>query len=75
MGEIGTYIFDACALIAFLKNENGAERIKSILKEPSNSILMHAVNFGEVYYNALKISKDEANNLFDIIDKLPIKLR
>ena len=35
---------------------------------------MHSVNFGEVYYDALKASKDKANQLFEIIAELPIKI-
>ena len=35
---------------------------------------MHAVNFGEVYYDALKTSINNANQLFDIIENLPIKI-
>ncbi|RLD60435.1 MAG: type II toxin-antitoxin system VapC family toxin [Bacteroidetes bacterium] len=74
MEEITNYTLDACALIAYLQEEEGAEKVKTILKNPSNLILMHAINFGEVYYDALKVSKNKANHLFMIIEKLPIKI-
>ena len=74
MGKVTNYILDACGLIAYLQQEEGAEKVKSILKNTSNQILMHLVNFGEVYYDALKISKNNGNKLFETIDKLPIKI-
>ena len=74
MEKITNYILDACALIAYLQEENGAEKVKTILKDPSNQIFMHSVNFGEVYYDALKVSKDKANQLFETIAELPIKI-
>ncbi len=36
MEKITNYILDACALIAYLQEENGAENVKTILKEPTN---------------------------------------
>jgi PIN domain nuclease of toxin-antitoxin system len=72
--KITNYILDACALIAYLQAETGAENVKKILKDPTNQVFMHAVNFGEVYYDALKLSKEKANSLFEIIDRLPVKV-
>jgi len=75
MEKMNIYVLDACALIAFLQKETGFERATSILKNPENVILMHAVNFGEVYYDALKTSKDTAEMLFEQMKKLPVKIQ
>ena len=42
-------VLDACAIIAFLANETGAEFTENILI--NNSCYMHALNVCEVYYN------------------------
>jgi len=64
------FVFDACSLIALLSNENGADTVKDLLQKATNGeikILMHKVNFLEVYYyiyrkyneqTALKLLKD-----------------
>jgi len=75
MENIETYIFDACALIAFLQKETGFEKALELLKNPQSVILMHAINFGEVYYDALKTSKEAAELLFEQMKKLPIKIQ
>jgi PIN domain nuclease of toxin-antitoxin system len=52
-----TYVFDACALIALLTNEDGAEIVKGLLQEAiegKNKIIMHKINLLEVYYDAYK---------------------
>ncbi len=75
MENIETYIFDACALIAFLQKETGFEKALELLKNRQSVILMHAINFGEVYYDALKTSKEAAELLFEQMKKLPIKIQ
>jgi len=64
------FVFDACSLIALLSNEDGAEVVKDLLQKATDgeiTILMHKVNFLEVYYyiyrryneqTALKLLKD-----------------
>jgi len=64
------FVFDACSLIALLTNEDGADVVKDLLKKATNNeikIIMHKVNFFEVYYyinkrynehTALKLLKD-----------------
>jgi predicted nucleic acid-binding protein len=64
------FVFDACSLIALLSNEDGADVVKDLLQKATNGeikILMHKVNFLEVYYyiyrryneqTALKLLKD-----------------
>ena len=47
-----TYVLDASALIAFLQKTPGAYRVNELLKEAlleRATVLMSAVNYGEVY--------------------------
>lgn len=49
-------VFDACALIAYLKGEAGAGKVAGMLTNPKTDCFVHAVNVCEVYYSALKAS-------------------
>ncbi|MGD0413990.1 MAG: type II toxin-antitoxin system VapC family toxin [Terriglobales bacterium] len=47
-----TYVLDASALIAFLRDQPGASRVDELLREAMRGrtrVLMSAVNYGEVY--------------------------
>jgi PIN domain nuclease of toxin-antitoxin system len=51
------YVLDACAMIAFLRNEEGSEFVASLL---SNEFCMaHVVNLCEVYYDCLMRGENE----------------
>jgi len=70
-----TFILDACALIAFLRAEEGGEKVKKLFKEPQNQILMHAINLGEVYYDSIRFGgKDVADEILADVRKLPLKI-
>ena len=56
------YIIDACALIAYLRDEDGAERFKELLYNKKKQLCMHAINLGEVYYDSLRISNIKKAN-------------
>jgi PIN domain nuclease of toxin-antitoxin system len=60
-------ILDACAMIAYLRGEPGAEIVEALLLDKSNQCLAHAVNLCEVYYDFLR-AKDEASALGAIAD-------
>lgn len=45
-------IFDACALIAYLEDEPGAELVEGLLNSPADVSFVHAVNLCEAYYGA-----------------------
>jgi predicted nucleic acid-binding protein len=52
-----TYVFDASALFAFLRDKPGASKVTEILKQARGGrarILMSAVNYGEVYGRILR---------------------
>ncbi len=50
-----TYVMDACALDAYLRDEAGADVVENILLESSGPRLVHAVNLCEVYYDTLRM--------------------
>ena len=59
------YIIDASALLALLKNEKGAEKVKKIFEDAKKrklSVIMHAVNFIEVVYKFRKFVGQETCN-------------
>jgi len=72
------YIFDACSLISVLSNEKGADVVKKLLQKAvigEIKILMHKVNFLEVYYYIYKrYDENVAKNLLKDIRISPIKL-
>jgi predicted nucleic acid-binding protein len=72
------YVFDACSLIALLSNEDGVDVVKKLLQKAINGeikILMHKVNFLEVYYYIYKRYNERAAlNLLEDIKTAPIKL-
>ncbi len=46
-----TCVLDASAMIAFLRDEPGAERVAEVLANPSHRCIAHALNLCEVYYD------------------------
>jgi predicted nucleic acid-binding protein len=46
-----THCLDACAVIAYLRQEAGAEVLKEIIERPNSLLAMHVCNLGEVYYD------------------------
>jgi PIN domain nuclease of toxin-antitoxin system len=53
------FVFDACAMIAFLTGEPGSQDVEALLAKDENCVA-HAVNMCEVYYDFLKACGDEA---------------
>jgi len=45
------FVFDACAFIALLEDEPGAEVVEELLQEPKNRCLIFAISACEVYYD------------------------
>jgi len=50
------YVLDACAMLAFLTGEPGAEVVQELLATPGASCMAHSVNLCEVYYDLLRQS-------------------
>ena len=70
-----TYVLDACAMIAFLRNEEGADAIASLLL--NEDCIAHAVNLCEVYYDCLLRGDNEstARELIDDLKSLDLAFR
>jgi hypothetical protein len=46
-----THCLDACAVIAYVRQEPGAEVLKALIERPTTFLAMHVCNLGEVYYD------------------------
>ena len=46
-----THCLDACAVIAYLRQEVEAEVLKELIERPNTLLAMHVCNLGEVYYD------------------------
>lgn len=44
-------ILDACAVIAFLRDEAGADVVRETLLNEDNTCMIHLINLCEVYYD------------------------
>lgn len=71
------YVLDACALIAFLVDEEGAGKVEGILKEAKKGkckLFMNSINLLEVFYGIYREEgKEKAEKVLERILKLPIK--
>jgi len=74
-----SYVLDACALIAFLRDESGAEAVMNTLRcaeAGKISLYMNRLNLLEVYYDAFRVDgKHKADEEQRLIQKLPIIIR
>jgi predicted nucleic acid-binding protein len=72
------YNLDACALIALLDNEEGADIVQGIISKAIDgeiSVYMSIINYTEVYYDRLKIGGLEKAQIFaDNLSYLPITI-
>jgi predicted nucleic acid-binding protein len=72
------YIFDACALLAFIYDETGADIVQDVLEaaEKNNiTVYMNKLNLFEVYYNVRREEGELlAETLLDMVKKLPIRI-
>ncbi len=50
------YVFDACAVIAYLRDEPGAEIVENLLSLEPPCCYIHAINLCEVYYDFLRVA-------------------
>ncbi len=55
-----TYVLDACAMVAFLSGEGGANVVGAALIDPASACFAHWVNLCEVYYVVVR-DEDEAS--------------
>ena len=75
---INTFIFDACALIALLAGEQGAEKVKAIVQDAIDekaAVKINQINLLEVYYRIINIyNQKKADEMLKVIEKFPIEV-
>jgi len=54
------YILDACAMIAFLRKEPGADLVRRVIVDSANVCYAHAINLCEVYYDFWRVGGKSA---------------
>ncbi|MGQ9629868.1 MAG: type II toxin-antitoxin system VapC family toxin [bacterium] len=74
--EILTHCLDACALIAYLRNEKGSDVLSRLIEQEETLLAMHIYNLGEVYYDFYRSDGLEAaSTAWQSAMKLPLELR
>jgi uncharacterized protein with PIN domain len=69
------FVLDACAFIAFLEDEPGAEAVEELLQEPKNRCLILAIGACEIYYDLCRRGNTEdAESLESIFAEYDIEL-
>jgi PIN domain nuclease of toxin-antitoxin system len=69
-------ILDACAVIAFFRNEKGADIVRKIITDESNYTMIHVVNLCEIYYDFYRdIGEAEAEKIIKELDDINVKTR
>ena len=72
------YVFDACALLTLLRDEQGADIVAGALNsanEGQSEITMHKANLLEVYYDLYRtLGKNKANEVLEKIMERPITI-
>lgn len=51
-------VFDASALVAFLRGEPGGDVVRKLLEDDKVDCLAHVANLSEVYYHVLRAADD-----------------
>ncbi len=69
-------ILDACAVIAFFRNETGADIVREIISNQNNNSMIHVVNLCEVYYDFYRdIGESETEKLIQELSNINVKTR
>ena len=77
MSEKRVYVLDSFAVIAFLNNEEGSDKVEKLLKDASKGVIkifMHAINLGEVFYTVFRESGEmQALNVYGKVRQFPVE--
>ena len=72
------FVLDACAIIAFLNDEEGTNKVEQLLwlcNRVPNTLFMHEINLLEIYYGVYRDgSKELAEQTYIKVRNMPIKL-
>ncbi|MCL2121001.1 MAG: type II toxin-antitoxin system VapC family toxin [Clostridiales bacterium] len=73
-----TYVLDACAMLAVLSNEPGADVVEEIYEKADSGevvLTINKVNLLEVYYDLFRTyGKERADEIVNEIRRLPIQI-
>jgi predicted nucleic acid-binding protein len=73
-----TFILDACAIIALLAGESGAENVKKIIQDAVDrniTVKINQINLLEVYYKICNVyNQDEAKRTIKKLKEFPIEI-
>jgi len=76
---LNLFILDACALLAVLAMEKGAENIRDLFQKTVDRqalLMMNKFNFLEVYYKIYRAyGETEADNLLKTMEQMPITIK
>lgn len=72
--EVVNYVIDACGLIAYFQDEKGSDIVETLFNDKYNRFFMHAINIGEVYYDALKRNAKDKAQFWNDMQQLPITI-
>ena len=68
-------VYDACALIAYLEDEPGADDVEALLSDGPNTGFAHSINLCEVFYHIRRLHGDEAAlGAYDVILGLGVRI-
>ena len=72
------YVFDACAIIAFLNDEPGAETVTELLSQAragTNHLFMSSIQALEIYYDRIYVmGRDYADNFLKSLFAFPVAI-
>ena len=72
------FIFDACSFIALIENEEGADKVESIIERTEKNeclAFIHKINLLEVYYGIYReVNKLKADKEINKIKESPVKI-
>jgi PIN domain nuclease of toxin-antitoxin system len=72
------YVLDACALIALINDEEGTDKVESVLMKALDTqadVFMNKLNIYEVYYGILRDEgQQKADEVYNLILNLPINI-
>ena len=73
-----TYVLDASAVLRFVEDSAGAERVERLFKDAARGgpqLLISVVNWGEIFYHAWQLRGEEkARSTTDSLACLPLQL-
>jgi len=72
------YVLDSWALIAWLENQDGADKVADLISKAKNNdieLCDNVLNLGEVYYISMRKKGEQvADTIIENIEKLPLEI-